>query len=123
MAEWSFLTSHARVLLCIAHDPGVRLRDIAVQVDISERAAYGIVTDLADAGYIVKERDGRRNRYQIQPHLPLRVPLPMPGSRERTIGEILALLTDVGDRAAGLSTQDEVPVVPPVDGSQTGITK
>jgi hypothetical protein len=47
----------------------------------------------------------------------------MPGSRERTIGEILALLTDVGDRAAGLSTQDEVPVVPPVDGSQTGITK
>ena len=107
MAEWSFLTSHARVLLCIAHDPGVRLRDIAVQVGISERAAYGIVTDLTDAGYIVKERDGRRNRYQVQTHLPLRVPLPMPGSRERTIGEILALLTDVGDRAAGLSSRDE----------------
>ena len=121
MAKWSFLTSHARVLLCIAHDPGVRLRDIAVQVDISERAAYGIVTDLTEAGYILKERDGRRNRYQVQTHLPLRVPLPMPGSRERTIGEILALLTDVGDRAAGLSTQHEVPVVPPADGSQTGI--
>ena len=121
MAEWSFLTSHARVLLCIAHDPGVRLRDIAVQVGISERAAYGIVTDLTEAGYILKERDGRRNRYQVQTHLPLRVPLPMPGSRERTIGEILALLTDVGDRAAGLSTRDEGPVIPPADGSQTGI--
>ena len=120
MAEWSFLTSHARVLLCIAHDPGVRLRDIAVQVGISERAAYGIVTDLTEAGYILKERDGRRNRYQVQRDLPLRVPLPMPGSRERTIGEILALLTDVGDRAAGLSSRDEGPVVPPADGSQTG---
>ena len=123
MPKWSFLTSHARVLLCIAHDPGVRLRDIAVQVNISERAAYGIVTDLTDAGYIVKERDGRRNRYQIQPHLPLHVPLPMPGSRERTIGEILALLTDVGDRGDGLSPQDDVPVVPSVDGSQPGTTE
>ena len=59
---WSFLTNHARVLVCIAHDPGVRLRDIAERVGITERTAFGIVTDLADAGYIVKERDGRRNR-------------------------------------------------------------
>jgi hypothetical protein len=91
--SWTFLTSHARVLLCIAHDPGVRLRDIAAKLDITERSAYGIVTDLARAGYIVKQRDGRRNRYQIQAHLPL----PEPTSRERTVGEILALLT--GDDA------------------------
>ena len=71
MANWSFLTSHARVLLCIAHDPGVRLRDIAAGLGITERSAYGIVTELAEAGYVVKQKDGRRNRYQIQAHLPL----------------------------------------------------
>jgi hypothetical protein len=120
MAEWSFLTSHARVLLCIAHDPGVRLRDIAARVGITERTAYAIVTDLTEAGYIAKQKDGRRNRYQVQAHLPLRVPLPMPGSRERTIGEVLALLTDVGDHAAGRPALDEEPAVPPADGSQTG---
>jgi len=88
-ANWSFLTSHARVLLCIAHDPGVRLRDIAARLGITERSAYGIVTELAEAGYVVKQKDGRRNRYQIQAHLPL----PEPTSRERTIGEVLTLLT------------------------------
>jgi predicted ArsR family transcriptional regulator len=90
--SWTFLTNHARVLLCIAHDPGIRLRDIAARLDITERTAYGIVTDLTQAGYIVKQKDGRRNRYQIQLHLPL----PEPTSRERTLGEVLALLA--GDR-------------------------
>jgi len=88
VADWSFLTNHARVLLCIAHDPGVRLRDIAARTGVSERTAYGIVTDVTEAGYVVKHKDGRRNRYQIQAHLPL----PETDSRERTIGEILALL-------------------------------
>jgi predicted ArsR family transcriptional regulator len=88
VANWSFLTSHARVLLCIAHDPGARLRDIAASLGITERSAHGIVTELAEAGYVVKQKDGRRNRYQIQAHLPL----PEPTSRERTVGEILALL-------------------------------
>lgn len=88
MLTWTFLTNHARVLLCIAHDPGVRLRDIAASVGITERSAYGIVTDLAEAGYIVKQKDGRRNRYQIQAHLPL----PEPSSQERTLGDLLALL-------------------------------
>ena len=86
--SWGFLTSHARVLLCIAHDPGVRLRDIAASLGITERSAYGIVTDLAEAGYVVKEKDGRRNRYEVQAHLPL----PEPTGRERTVGEVLALL-------------------------------
>ena len=95
MADWSLLTNHARVLLCIAHDPGVRLRDIAAGVGVTERTAYGIVTDLTEAGYVVKHKDGRRNRYQIQAHLPL----PEPDSRERTIGEILTLLTGADDEA------------------------
>ena len=89
MASWTFLTNHARVLLCIAHDPGVRLRDIAASLGITERSAYGIVTDLAEAGYVVKQKTGRRNRYQIQAHLPL----PEPSSQERTVGDVLALLT------------------------------
>ena len=72
MASWTFLTNHARVLLCVAHDPGARLRDIAASLDITERSAFGIMTDLAEAGYVVKEKDGRRNRYLIETHLPLR---------------------------------------------------
>jgi hypothetical protein len=92
MEGWSFLTNHGRVLLCIAHDPGGRLRDIAARVGITERSAYGIVTDLAEAGYIVKQKNGRRNRYQIQAHLPL----PEPTRRERTVGEVLALLAGTG---------------------------
>jgi hypothetical protein len=90
--SWGFLTNHARVLLCIAHDPGVRLRDIAASVGITERRAYGIVTDLTGAGYVVKEKDGRRNRYEIQPHMPL----PTPASQGPAIGEVLALLAGVG---------------------------
>ena len=93
MESWSFLTNHARVLLCIAHDPGARLRDIAASLGITDRSVYGIVTDLTAAGYVIKHRDGRRNRYQIQAHLPL----PEPASKEPAIGEVLALL--IGNRA------------------------
>jgi hypothetical protein len=98
--RWTFLTNHAQVLLCIARDPGIRLRDIAARLSITERTTYGIVIDLAVAGYIVKQKDGRRNRYEIQAHLRL----PEPTSRERTVGEILALL--VGDEPAGAPTRD-----------------
>jgi MarR family len=92
VANWSFLTNHARVLLCIAHDPGARLRDIAASLGITERSAFGIVTDLTAAGYVVKQKDGRRNRYQIQAHLPL----PEPASQEPAIGDVLALLAGTG---------------------------
>src|SRR5579859_7351603 len=88
MASWTFLSSHARVLLLVARDPGIRLRDIAADLGITERSAFGIITDLTDAGYVVKEKNGRRNLYQIQAHLPL----PEPTSQERTVGEVLALL-------------------------------
>ena len=122
MADWSLLTNHAWVLLCIAHDPGVRLRDIAARVGVTERTAYGIVSDLAEAGYVVKQKDGRRNRYQIQAHLPLRRPLPVPDSGGlAAVGEVLALLAGGDDDgAAALSARDEEPVVPLADGSQTG---
>ena len=92
MEGWSFLTNHGRVLLCIAGDPGVRLRDIAARVGITERSAHGIITDLTKAGYVVKQKDGRRNRYQIQAHMPL----PEPTSQQLAIGEVLALLAGAG---------------------------
>ena len=94
MADWSFLTKHAQALACIAHDPEVRLRDIATKLGITERTAYGIVTDLADAGYVVKGKDGRRNRYMIQAHLRLRTAV----TGEQTIGEVLDLLVDTDAR-------------------------
>ena len=90
--EWSFLTNHGRALLCIAHDPGVRLREIAASLDITERSAYAIVNDLTEAGYVLKKRDGRRNRYIIQQHRRL----PEPTLRERTVGEVVQLL--VGEK-------------------------
>ena len=95
MANWSFLTNHARVLLCIARDPGARLRDLAASLGITERSAHAIVADLAEAGYVVKQKDGRRNRYQVEAHLPLAER----GTRGPAIGEVLALLLgDTGDR-------------------------
>jgi hypothetical protein len=96
--SWNFLTNHARVLLCIAHDPDARLRDIAASLGITERSVYGIVTDLTAAGYVVKHKDGRRNLYQIQAHLPLPEPASQePAIGEVLIGEVLALL--IGNRA------------------------
>jgi hypothetical protein len=94
MGSWSFLTNHARALLCIAHDPGVRVRDLAAMVGVTERSAHAIVTDLVDAGYVVKDKAGRRNRYRIQEHLPLRDPI----TQERTIGEMLDVLVGVNTR-------------------------
>jgi len=86
---WTFLTNHAQVLVCIASDPGVRLRDIGERVGITERAAHRIVVELADAGYITRQRNGRRNRYTINTDLPL----PDPIAREQNVGELLEILT------------------------------
>ena len=103
MTSWSFLTNHARVLLCIAHDPGMRLRDLAASQGITERSAHGIVADLATAGYVLKQKDGRRNRYQIQAHLPLTEP----ASQQLAIGEVLALLA--GATAGRQLTRGNLP--------------
>ena len=88
MSQWSFLTNHARSLVLMVHDPDIRLRDIAAKLGITERNAHTIVRDLAESGYVVKYRDGRRNRYQIQADLPLGEEI----GQERTIGEVLDLL-------------------------------
>jgi predicted transcriptional regulator len=86
--SWSFLTNHAQVLLCIAQDPGIRLREIGEAVGITERAAHRIVVELAAAGYISRTRNGRRNVYAIQSHLPV----PDPLASEQRIGDLLTIL-------------------------------
>jgi hypothetical protein len=89
---WSFLTNHARVLLRIADDPGARLREIGDAIGITERATHRIVVDLVNAGYISRERNGRRNRYTVQKELPLHDSIP----REQKIGDLLAILQPAG---------------------------
>ena len=91
--QWSFLTNHARVLLCVAHDPDIRLRDIGDTVGITERAAHRIVGELAAAGYLVRERNGRRNRYTVNSHLPL----PDPLARSKRVGDLLQVLASERD--------------------------
>jgi DNA-binding IclR family transcriptional regulator len=86
---WSFLTNHAQVLVCIANDPEIRLREIGATIGITERAAHRIVVELVTAGYISRERQGRRNRYTIEPNLPL----PDPLARGRKVGDLLSLWT------------------------------
>jgi hypothetical protein len=86
--SWTFLTRHAQVLLCIADDPGIRLRDIGDRVGITERAAHRIVGELADAGYIARRRVGRRNHYTVRPEQPL----PDPVARDQRVGALLDVL-------------------------------
>lgn len=89
VTSWTFLTNHAHVLICINRDPGVRMRDIAERVGITERAAQRIVGELVDDGYVERERDGRRNRYKVKANAPLRHPLDLGHS----IGELLETLS------------------------------
>ncbi|MEA2153227.1 MAG: hypothetical protein QOI18_1460 [Solirubrobacteraceae bacterium] len=88
--RWKFLTNHAQVLVCIAHDPGVLLREISQQVGITERAAHRIVTELAVSGYITRERNGRRNQYTVQSG----APLPDHLGRLERVGDLLSILVD-----------------------------
>lgn len=90
MPRWTFLTNHAHCLICIARDPELRLRDVAEQVGVTERAAQRIVSDLVDAGYLERQRDGRRNTYRVRHDSPLRHPV----ERGHAVGEILAVLDD-----------------------------
>ena len=93
--SWTFLTNHAHVLFCIARDPGVRLRDVAARVGITERAAQRIVADLDRDGYLERNRIGRRNHYRIDQDLHLRHPI----EQHLAVGELIALL-DPGEPAA-----------------------
>ena len=85
---WTFVTNHTQLLLCIARDPDIRLRDIAARIGITERAAQRILADLVDAGYVKRQRQGRRNRYAVNPDLRMR----HPAQEGHDIGEILDLL-------------------------------
>ncbi len=85
---WTFLSNHGHVLVCIVGDPGVRGRDIAARVGITERAAQSIIADLVREGYVTRTRVGRRNHYEINPDRPLRHPVEQPHS----IGELLQLV-------------------------------
>lgn len=91
-SDWTFLTNHARVLVCVAGDPGVRLRDIGSTVGITERAAHRIVTDLVSAGYITRERIGRRNQYTVNVGISTEGPIP----RELEVRALLGILADPG---------------------------
>jgi hypothetical protein len=85
---WTFLTNHGHVLVCIAGDPGIRGRDIAARVGITERAAQAIIADLVEGGYVKRTRVGRRNHYEIDLDRPLRHPVEQP----HTTGELLQLV-------------------------------
>jgi predicted transcriptional regulator len=86
--RWSFLTHHARVLLSIAQDPGIRLREIGASVGITERAAHRIVSELAASGYISRTREGRRSHYTVETNMPLPDSLAR-GKRVRHLLDIL----------------------------------
>ena len=97
MADWKFLTNHAQALLFIASEPNSRLRDIADALDVTERTAYGVVADLSEGGYVAKEKEGRRNVYHIQSHMPIRDAV----GQHRAIGELLGLFLDSPGSADG----------------------
>lgn len=88
--EFAFLTNHAKALLLIAQDRQIRIRDLAARLQITERATQRIVADLARAGYVERERQGRRNVYSLRTNLPLGLPL----QRDVDIGALLAVLGD-----------------------------
>jgi DNA-binding IclR family transcriptional regulator len=86
--QWHFLTSHSQVLLCLHRDQNARLRDVALSVGITERATQRIVSDLVEAGYVTRERIGRRNRYRVMTNMRMR----HPAQHGHEIGELLELL-------------------------------
>jgi DNA-binding IclR family transcriptional regulator len=90
LPHWTFLTNHAHVLLCLAMDPEMRMRDVAEKVGVSERAVQKIVADLEGGGYVTRARSGRRNHYQLHSNLPLRHPL----ESHRTVSALLALVLE-----------------------------
>ncbi|KAA0232212.1 MAG: hypothetical protein JJLCMIEE_02817 [Acidimicrobiales bacterium] len=100
--RWTFLTNHAHVMLCIAKEPDIRLRDIALWVGISERAVHQIVKDLEAGGYVMRTRSGRRNHYRIHPDRPLR----HPRENHHDVGE---LLTALAAGSPGRSTPRPAP--------------
>lgn len=84
---WTFLTNHGHVLICLHRDPRMRIRDIATEVGITDRAVQAILLDLEQGGYLTKEKVGRRNEYRVHPDLAFR----HPSEAMRQIGELLRI--------------------------------
>ena len=108
METWTFLTNYGHVLLCIAADPEIRLKDVADKVGITERSTQRIVADLVDEGYLKLLKAGRRNRYQLRLDLPLRHPI----ERKNEIGVLLKLLgvkTSLPKTASGEGGKNSKP--------------
>jgi DNA-binding MarR family transcriptional regulator len=103
MPPFSFITNHGLALLCIAHDPHARMRDIAESVDITERAAQRIVADLVSAGYVEREREGRRNVYAIRPDLRVAVA----AERDVELGALLGVLLPTGSSTVRRETIED----------------
>jgi len=91
--SWTFLTNHSHVLICLARDPQLRLRDLAEQVGITERAVQGIVKDLEVAGCLTRHREGRRNRYDIVTDRPMRHQV----ERQHVVGDLLGAMAPTSD--------------------------
>ena len=111
MAEWTFLTNHARVLACLAGDPTLRLRTVAERIGITERAAHRIMGELVEAGYLSRERHGRRNLYEVHLDMPLRHPL----DRDHRVGEVLGVLLSGAPGPEGVPEGDggDTPLAEP----------
>ena len=108
MPPFGFLTNHGLAMLCIAENPGIRMRDVASQVDITERAAQRIVADLVAAGYLDRERVGRRNRYTVQTDLPIS----LPAQRDVDLNSLLNVLlpqTSSNARRHAMPVADQPP--------------
>lgn len=94
MSDWTFLTNHAHVLLCLARSPGLTLREVAGQVGITERSVHRIVADLEEGGYLRRVRAGRNNHYEIDAAVPLRHPI----EQHQAVESLLALVRPAGRR-------------------------
>lgn len=92
-ASWTFLSNHSHVLICLARDSGLRLRELAALVGMTDRGVSKVINELESAGYLERERVGRRNRYRVCSNLPMRHPV----ERGHRIDDLLAVMTPEGD--------------------------
>jgi DNA-binding transcriptional ArsR family regulator len=90
LADWSLLTNHGRLLLAIENEPGLRVRDMAERLGLSERGVSLILRDLREAGYVTSRREGRRSHYSVVPEKPLRTDY----LRHQSVGQLLGLLAE-----------------------------
>jgi len=96
--SWTFFTNHAHVLICLANDPDLRIRDLAPLVGITERAVQRILRELAEGGFLEIEKVGRRNHYTVRPDCHLRHPV----EAHATVGDLIGVIQSMRDGAAAV---------------------